>query len=491
MATGNESNLCLICNKSSAKYFCVGCKKYFCPKHVKEHEQQLSVTFDNEIVRSHDELLDQIQKLEKSNYLSLDLFAQIEEWKKITINKIEKAAERAHHELIELIEKQRIKITKQLEPITKEICCRREEQNFLENDIDRLKEKLNEIQERIQQFILKDTNKNILVDNDQIDWNRLIYIQGEQQNSPFLRRVNLNANTKWFQNGVTVAGGNGSGSGMNQLYNLWGLCVDDNQTVYIADCGNHRIVEWKCGATTGRVVAGRNGPGNQLDQLLGPTDVIIDKERDSLIICDYSNNRVVRWPRQSSTNGETIISNIRCHGLTIDDVGSLYVVDFDKHEVRRYRMGENQGTVVAGGNGSGNRLNQLSYPRYVFVDREYSVYVSDTSNHRVIKWMKGAKQGIVVAGDRGQGNNLTQLSSPYGIVVDQSGAIYVADSENHRIMRWSQGATQGNMIVGGNGQGNQSNQFYGPRGLSFDREGNIYVNDNRNQRVQKFKIDQS
>ncbi|CAF2954564.1 unnamed protein product [Rotaria sp. Silwood2] len=187
MATGNESNLCLICNKSSAKYFCVGCKKYFCPKHVKEHEQQLSVTFDNEIVRSHDELLDQIQKLEKSNYLSLDLFAQIEEWKKITINKIEKAAERAHHELIELIEKQRIKITKQLEPITKEICCRREEQNFLENDIDRLKEKLNEIQERIQQFILKDTNKNILVDNDQIDWNRLIYIQGEQQNCEYIK----------------------------------------------------------------------------------------------------------------------------------------------------------------------------------------------------------------------------------------------------------------------------------------------------------------
>ncbi|CAF3006416.1 unnamed protein product [Rotaria sp. Silwood2] len=182
MATGNESNLCSICNKPSVKYFCIGCKKYFCPKDFKEHEQQLSVKFDNEIVRSHDELLDQIQKLEKSNYLSLDLFAQIEEWKKITINKIEKAAERAHHELVELIDKQRIKITNQLEPITKEICCRREEQNFLENDIDRLKENINEIQKTLQQFILKDTNKTIIVDNDQIDWNRLIYIREEQQN---------------------------------------------------------------------------------------------------------------------------------------------------------------------------------------------------------------------------------------------------------------------------------------------------------------------
>ena len=35
----------------------------------------------------------------------------------------------------------------------------------------------------------------------------------------------------------------------------------------------------------------------------------------------------------------------------------------EKDEVRRYRRGESQGTVVAGGNGNGNRLNQLSNPR--------------------------------------------------------------------------------------------------------------------------------
>ncbi|CAF4685693.1 unnamed protein product [Rotaria sp. Silwood2] len=181
MATVNESNICSICNKPSVKYFCIGCKKYFCPKDFKEHEQELSIKFDNEIVRSHDELLDQIQKLEKSNYFSLDLFDQIEEWKKIIINKIEKVAERAHHELIQLIDKQRIKITKQLEPITKEIRYLQEEENFLENDIDRLKEKLEEIQKTLEQFIQKDTNNTIIIYNDQVDWNRLIYIQEEQQ----------------------------------------------------------------------------------------------------------------------------------------------------------------------------------------------------------------------------------------------------------------------------------------------------------------------
>ncbi|CAF4884193.1 unnamed protein product [Rotaria sp. Silwood1] len=466
MTTVNASNLCSICNKSSVKYICIGCKKNFCSKDFEEHEQQLSIKFDNEIVRSHNELLEQIQKLEKSNYLSLNLFAQIEQWKKTTINKIENVAERAHHELIELIDKQRMKITKQLESITKDIRSCQEEEIFLENDIDRLKQQINEIQQKLEQFIRKHTNI-----------------------TPLLRSANLSANAKWIRNGVTVAGGNEGGDEMSQLYYPWGLCVDDDQTIYISDHNNHRIVQWKCGATTGRIVAGGNGQGNRSDQLNGPYDIMIDKEGNSLIICDYGNKRVVRWPRQFATNGETIISDVACIGLTIDDDGFLYIVDNDKHEVRRYQTGESQGTVVAGGNGPGNGLDQLNCPRYVFVDRDHTVYVSDMINHRVMKWIEGSKQGIVVAGGQGQGNKLTQLSNPYGIVVDQSSSVYIADYSNHRIMRWTQEATQGNIMIGGNGSGNQSNQIFGPIGLSFDQEGNLYVSDNGNHRVQKFNID--
>ncbi|CAF1366820.1 unnamed protein product [Rotaria sordida] len=186
MATGNQSNLCSICNKPSAKYLCIGCKKYFCAKDFKEHEQQLSIKFDNEIIQSHDELLDQIRKLEKSNSLALDLFDEIEQWKNMTINKVEKAAEKAQHELIELIDKQRITIIKQFESITSEICHRREEENFVENDIDELKQKINEIKQKLEQFTQIETTITIIVNNDQIDWNRLIYIQEQQLDCEYI-----------------------------------------------------------------------------------------------------------------------------------------------------------------------------------------------------------------------------------------------------------------------------------------------------------------
>lgn len=288
-----------------------------------------------------------------------------------------------------------------------------------------------------------------------------------------------------------MAGGNEHGPEMNQLYHPWGIFLDDEHTIYIAEYSNHRISEWKRDATHGRVVAGGNGQGNHHDQLNYPTDVIFDKTRDSLIICDYNNKRVVRWPCQNDASGETIISNIGCLGLTMDDSGFLYVVDHDAHAVKRYRIGENQGIVVAGGNGPGDQLDQLYYPRYIFVDREHSVYVSEYENHRVVKWSKDAKQGTIVAGGQGQGHDLTQLSNPYGIVVDQQGTLYVADYANNRIMRWIQGATQGSIIVGGKGHGCQSNQLHGPIGLSFDQEGNLYVSDNGNHRIQKFNIDQN
>ena len=180
----------------------------------------------------------------------------------------------------------------------------------------------------------------------------------------------------------------------------------------VADCWNHRIVEWKRGDTRGRVLAGGNGEGDRPDQLNLPTDVLVDRESDSLIICDRGNLRVARWSRGSGTrSGETIIDNIACRGLAIDDEGALYVTDTEKHEVRRYRQGETSGTLVAGGNGEGVGLHQLNDPRYVCVDGDHAVYVSDTWNHRVMKWVRGAKEGIVVAGGQGQGEEADAVVS--------------------------------------------------------------------------------
>ncbi|CAF4686145.1 unnamed protein product [Rotaria socialis] len=305
--------------------------------------------------------------------------------------------------------------------------------------------------------------------------------------------VNIPANAKWSPNGVTIAGGNGQGGATNQFYWPHGLSIDDDQTVVIADYVNSRIMQWKNGDTTNeQVVAGGNGAGKGLNQLYYPTDVLIDKETDSLIICDHGNKRVVRWSRRSgTTQGEILIDNIPCYGLAMNDQRYLYVSEIEKHEVRRYQFGENNGILVAGGNGKGDGLNQFNLPTFVFVDRQQNVYVSDFYNHRVMKWNKGAEEGIVVAGGQGPGNALTQLACPLEVFVDTLGRLYVVDQGNHRVIRWAQGdKKQGTVIAGGNGPGAGANQLNMPVGLSFDRHGNLYVADMANNRVQRFSIEE-
>ncbi|CAF1614130.1 unnamed protein product [Rotaria magnacalcarata] len=306
--------------------------------------------------------------------------------------------------------------------------------------------------------------------------------------------LNIPANAEWAQQGVTVAGDHGDGNDDNQLSFPIGLFVDDDQTVVIADTWNHRIIQWKKDAKSGQVVAGGKRLGSELNLLYCPTDVLIDKETDSLIICDHGNNRVVRWSRRSDTTQEDIlVDNINCHGLAMDDQRYLYISNHVKNEVRRYRIGDQNdtlvaGTLVAGGDGLGNDLNKLDKPTYIFVDRQQTVYVSDSGNKRVMKWTKGAEKGIVVAGYQCIKTDVPQLENPCGLFVDTLGALYVVDSYMNRVMRWPKGATQGTVIVNGYYANGREYKLNKPMGLSFDRHGNLYVVDRNNFRVQRFSL---
>jgi flagellar biosynthesis GTPase FlhF len=171
MTTTIQSNICSICRTSTAERLCIGCGIYFCPKDFQKHEQQLTIKFDYEIIKSHEELIQLIENLDKSNHILEDLTDRIDQWKKSTIEKVENAATKAHHELRELINKERQPIIEQLKPITKEID---------DNDIDRLKQQINDMKQKLEQSIRNDTKKVILIDNDQIDWNRIIYAQDQQ-----------------------------------------------------------------------------------------------------------------------------------------------------------------------------------------------------------------------------------------------------------------------------------------------------------------------
>jgi hypothetical protein len=58
-----------------------------------------------------------------------------------------------------------------------------------------------------------------------------------------------------------VAGGNGGGNDLKQLLLPVFIFVDKNDSVYVVHQSNHRIMKWIQNATEGIVVASRNGNG--------------------------------------------------------------------------------------------------------------------------------------------------------------------------------------------------------------------------------------
>ncbi|CAF1144770.1 unnamed protein product [Adineta steineri] len=302
--------------------------------------------------------------------------------------------------------------------------------------------------------------------------------------------VSINNNTQWKQYASTIAGGNGRGNKSNQLIHPHGIYVDnDDDSIYIADTDNHRVVRWGFGAKNGEIVAGGTGSGRELYQLNFPLDVVLDKEKKYLIICDQRNVRVMRWSLQNSQNPQVLIDRIVCWGLAMDNNGDLYISDWSEHKVIRWKQGDTEGTIVAGGHGEGNQFNQLNQPRYIFVDDYYSVYVADTTNNRVMKWMKNVTEGSLITPGKVSEENPSSMFQPVGVIVDQMGNIYVSNEGSHQIKRWSRGALDGPTIIGENGGGSGPTQLRFPQDLSFDRQGNLYVVDTSNHRIQKFLID--
>ncbi|CAF3631892.1 unnamed protein product [Rotaria sp. Silwood1] len=458
---------CFICNQETNTYECKGCSEHFCSKHLAQHHEKINQQFD----KIKDDCSSFLKTVidQKDDPKKRPLIQQINQWEDDSINKIKQTANECRRKLINYTNKYIIRIENKLVKLTEELKRIHQENEYNEIHLNQLKETLIKLSKEF------DKPSNVAI---------------EQNFTSFINKISVivPCNTSWKQYGINIAGGNYQGKKLSQVSNPSGIFIDDNENIYIADHSNHRILEWKCNANNGQIVAGENEQGNKINQLNHPVDVIIDKQNNSLIIADRHNRRVIRWPCQNNTNGQIIIENIDCYGLAMDKNGYLYVSDTEKHEVRRWKIGEKNGTIVAGGNGKGNNLNQLNEPTYLFVDQDCSLYVSDCYNHRIMKWLKDALEGIVVAGGNGKGESLKQLSYPRGVIVDQIGQIYVADSDNHRIMRWFEGSEEGTIIVGGNGKGEQSDQLNNPFGLSFDREYNLYVADCGNNRIQKFEI---
>lgn len=256
--------------------------------------------------------------------------------------------------------------------------------------------------------------------------------------------------------GVTVAGGNGLGSAANQLAGPAGIFVDTSGNLYVADDRNNRIQKFPAGstsATNGITVAGGNGQGTAPNQLYFPSAVYVDKT-GNIYVADQGNFSIQKFPPNSnqSTNSVTVAGGNgmgsaanQLHeptAVTMDNSGNLYVMDESNERVQKFPPGSNSATngiTVAGGNGNGTALNQITFGEGLALDANNNIYVSDYAYTRVLKFPAGgnsSSMGVNIAGGIVSGSAESQFNAQLGICLDNIGNLYVADAGNNRIQKW-------------------------------------------------------
>lgn len=285
----------------------------------------------------------------------------------------------------------------------------------------------------------------------------------------------LEQNIARQNNGIVVAGGNGTGNSQNQFANPAAIFVDKDGNLFVPDMTNNRIQKWAPGATTGVTVAGGNGSGNGAHQFNRPTGVAVDRD-GNIYVADQNNGRIQKWA-PDATSGVTIGSGIGAPTrLCFDDSGNLYASAQNDDRILIFANANGPARVIAGGNGNGRGAGQLSSPTGIFVDNKNNIYICDTDNTRIQKWIIGASSGTTVA---------TLNTNPLGIYVDKTDNMYICDYTGYAVLKWSLGTPSGMVIAGGNGAGSNPNQIK-PVGIFMDDYNNLFVSDFDNARVIKF-----
>ncbi len=144
------------------------------------------------------------------------------------------------------------------------------------------------------------------------DVNGVMGITLDKQKNLYVADMGNHCITRWAPNattGVLIAGNGTVGTDSMHLDQPCGIFLDQNNSLlYVADTFNHRIQVFKLNGTppyNGTTVAGGNGQGSGSNQLNQPIDVWVSTKTGAIYIADQNSNRIQRW-NKGATTGVTL-----------------------------------------------------------------------------------------------------------------------------------------------------------------------------------------
>lgn len=314
---------------------------------------------------------------------------------------------------------------------------------------------------------------------------------------------------------TTLAGSAGSegstnGTGTAARFNEpFGIAVDDNGTIYVADNSNNAIRKiTEAGVVT--TLAGGGSPGSndgtgtaaKLDE---PRAIALDAG-GTLYVADYDNHLIRkitaagvvttiagRADEPGSADGTGTSASFRGPmGIAVDAAGVIYVADTGNHSIRRISASGAVTTMTLSG-------QTLSEPRGIAITASGALLVADYGAH-CIRSISSAGVVTTVAGSQNSPGTTdgsatsARFHYPSGIAVTSAGTIYVADTENDTVRAISASSIV-STLAGTAGRVNTADgaaaaaRFDDPYATAVDANGVVYVADNAAHVIRRISAD--
>jgi sugar lactone lactonase YvrE len=234
-------------------------------------------------------------------------------------------------------------------------------------------------------------------------------------------------------------GGDGGPATLAALSQPWGVTLDPQGNIFIADNFNHRI-RMICAVAPGTTIYGTTCPA----------------EGDITTVAGIGFTNPNGTGGFSGDNGPATEAELNYpYTVAFDSAGNMYIPDQLNERVRKVSPAgtittfAGDGTVGYSGDGQPADKAQLSAPSAVAVDAAGNIYIADSQNNaiRKVSSVNGSISTLAInkVGEYvvpGQIPAQVSISRPFGLYIDGWGNVYFADDANDLVQE-----VQGNASV--------------------------------------------